>query len=181
MFQRWAPSALGVILLGPRTLEMACAVVHELRERMQPGVTLPVFSSDGLRLYFYALAARFGQWLMPEGGRKHIWRVATDLIYGQVKKPQRRRRLLNVERVMRWGSFEALVSRLKAAGLSGRLNTAFIARLNLTLRQGVALLTRRTWGTAQQTSELTLHVQWWRAAARTTSLATTKPYGLSEP
>jgi hypothetical protein len=61
------------------------------------------------------------------------------------------------------GSFEALANRLKSVGLSGRLNTAFVERLNLTLRQGVALLTRRTWGAAQQASELTLHVRWWRA------------------
>ena len=64
---------------------------------------------------------------------------------------------------MLWGAFETLTRRLKAVGLSGRLNTAFIERLNLTLRQGVALLTRRTWGAAQQVSELTLSVAWWRA------------------
>jgi hypothetical protein len=137
--------------------------VHELQHRMQPGRPLPVFSSDGLRLYFYALTAHFGHWILPDGSRKRVWQIAADFIYGQVKKLRRRRRLVKVERVMLWGSFEALVSRLKAAGLTGRLNTAFIERLTLTLRQGVALLTRRTWGTAQQTSELTLHVQWWRA------------------
>jgi hypothetical protein len=64
---------------------------------------------------------------------------------------------------MLWGQRETLTHRLKAAGLSDRLNTAFVERLNLTLRQGVALLTRRTWGTAQSTSELALHVEWWRA------------------
>ena len=79
------------------------------------------------------------------------------------------------------GQRETLIQRLKAAGLSGRLNTAFIERLNLTLRQGVALLTRRTWGTAQFTSELIVPVAWWRAAARTTSPATMKPYAWSEP
>jgi len=151
-----------VIQLGPRTLEMASAVVHELRHRMHPGLPLPVFSSDGLRLYYYALTAHFGHWILPEGGRKRLWQMATDFIYGQVKKLQQRRRLVKVERVMLWGSCEALVSGLKAAGLSGRLNTAFIERLNLTLRQGVAPLSRRTWGTAQQTSELNLHVEWWR-------------------
>jgi transposase-like protein len=55
-----------VIQLGPRTLEMAYAVVHELRERRQAGLALPVFSSDGLRLYFYALTAHFGHWISPE-------------------------------------------------------------------------------------------------------------------
>ena len=63
---------------------------------------------------------------------------------------------------MLWGEWRRLRSRLKAARLTGRLNTAFIERLNLMLRQGVALLTRRTWGTAQHMSELALHVEWWR-------------------
>ena len=151
-----------VIQLGPRTLELAYAVVHELQKRMQPGLALPIFSSDGLRLYFDALTAHFGHWLVPDGGRKRVWQFAADFIYGQGKKLQRRRRLVKVERVMLCGSFEALAHRLKAVGLSGRLNTAFVERLNLALRQGVALLTRRTWGTAQQASELALHVQWWR-------------------
>jgi hypothetical protein len=132
-------------------------VVHELCRRLKAGYSLPVFSSDGLRLYFYALTAHFGHWISPEGGHKRAWQIATDFIYGQVKKLQRRRRLVKVERVMLWGGFELLRDRLKAAGLMGRLNTAFIERLNLTLRQGVALLTRRTWGTAQQMSELVLH------------------------
>ena len=151
-----------VIRLGPRTLEMAYAVVHELRQRLQPGSALPVFSSDGLRLYFYALTAHFGHWIWPDGGRKRIWQPAADFMYGQVQKFQRRRRLVKVERVMLWGSVQALAHRLKAAGLSGRLNTAFVERLNLTLRQGVALLTRRTWSVAQHATELALSVQWWR-------------------
>ena len=151
-----------VIQLGPRTLERAYAVVHELRGRLQLGATLPVFSTDGLCLYFYALTAHFGHWIWPDGERQRVWRLATDFLYGQVQKFQRRRRLVKVERVMLWGSVQALAARLKAAGLSGRLNTAFVERLNLTLRQGIALLTRRTWSVAQQASELALHVQWWR-------------------
>ena len=151
-----------VIQLGPRTLEKAYAVVRELRGRLQPGATLPVFSSDGLRLYFYALTAHFGHWIWPDGERKRVWQLATDFLYGQVQKFQRRRRLVRVNRVMLCGSLQALATRLKAAGLSGRLNTAFVERLNLTLRQGIALLTRRTWSVAQQAGELALQVQWWR-------------------
>jgi len=115
-----------VIQLGPGTLEMAYAVVHELCERMRREVALPVFSSDGLRLYFYALTAHFGYGLVPEGGRQRGWQLAADFIYGQVKKLQRRRRLVKVERVMLCGNFDVLARRLKAAGLSGRLNTAFV-------------------------------------------------------
>jgi IS1 family transposase len=151
-----------VIRLGPRTLAVACAVIHELRQRMAPDHPLPVFSTDGLQLYFYALTAHFGHWVSPPGSRKRVWQIAADFIYGQVKKIQRRRRLIKVELQILWGEWRLLRSRLKAAGLTGRLNTAFIERLNLTLRQGVALLTRRTWGTAQEMSELVLHVEWWR-------------------
>lgn len=61
----------------------------------------------------------------PDGGRKRLWQIATDFVYGQVKKLQRSRRLVKVERVMLWGSFAALTRHLKAVGLSGRLNTAF--------------------------------------------------------
>jgi hypothetical protein len=44
-----------------------------------------------------------------------------------------------------------------------RLNTAFIERVNLSVRHGVAGLARRTWATFQQTPNLLAHVEWWRA------------------
>jgi hypothetical protein len=121
-----------VIRLGPRTLAMAYAVVHELRHRMETGHPLPVFTTDGLRLYFYALTAHFGHWITPAGSRQRAWQIAADFIYGQVKKVQRRRRLIKVELHMLWGEWSLLRSRLQAVGLTGRLNTAFIERLNLT-------------------------------------------------
>jgi hypothetical protein len=47
-------------------------------------------------------------------------------------------------------------------GLSERLNTAFVERVNLTIRQAVAPLIRRTWGTAQTLMGLREHIEWWR-------------------
>jgi len=55
-----------------------------------------------------------------------------------------------------------LKTRLKALGLSGRLNTAFVERVNLTIRQGVSMLIRRTWGTAQTEGRLKLRLAWWQ-------------------
>src|SRR5258706_16291824 len=52
---------------------------------------------------------------------------------------------------------------LQRLGLSGRLNTAFIERVNLTIRHGLAALARRTWATAQQSPHLLAHLEWWRA------------------
>jgi hypothetical protein len=50
-----------------------------------------------------------------------------------------------------------------AAGFSGRVNTAFLERVHLTVRQGVAALARRTWATSQQSPQLLAHLEWWRA------------------
>jgi transposase InsO family protein len=43
-----------------------------------------------------------------------------------------------------------------------QLNTAFVERLNLTVRQSVAALMRRTWSTMHQAPQLLLHLEWWR-------------------
>jgi hypothetical protein len=88
------------------------------------------------------------------------WQVAAGLIYGQVNKSYRRRKLVRVTHVMRLGTGAALKGARPRMGFSGRLNTAFIERVDLTVRHGVAALARRTWATAQQ---LLAHLQWWRA------------------
>jgi hypothetical protein len=93
---------------------------------------------------------------------KPNWRVATDLVYGQVKKTVRRWRLVKVEHRMLWGDVEDLKGGLRKIGLSGRINTAFVERLNLTIRQGVCLLVRLTWGRGKYSPEINLHLQWWR-------------------
>ena len=56
---------------------------------------------------------------------------------------------MRVTHVMRLGTEDALKAVLQGLGLSGRLNTAFIERVNLTIRHGIAALARRTWATAQ--------------------------------
>jgi len=90
------------------------------------------------------------------------WHVAAGLIYGQVKKCYRRRKLVRFTHVMRLGTEASLKAVLQHLGFSGRLNTAFIERVNLTVRHGVAALARRTWATAQQTPHLLAHLEWWR-------------------
>jgi len=116
-------------------------------------------------VYFYALTAHFGQWVeVGRRGRKvRQWQVAAKLIYGQVKKNYQRRKLVRVTHVMRLGTEAALEVALLGLGLTGRLNTAFIERVNLTVRHGVPALARRTWATAQQAPQLLVHLEWWRA------------------
>jgi len=137
-------------------------VVHELHGRLASGC-LPVFTSDGLNLYFYALTAHFGEWVAGVGRRARQWQIAAGLIYGQVKKTYRRRKLVRVTYVLRCGTRDALRSALRGLGLSGKLNPAFVERVNLTLRQMVAALIRRSWSTRQEAPQLLLHLEWWRA------------------
>jgi IS1 family transposase len=155
---------LPVLELGPRTQHMAHQLIHSLRQSLAPGC-LPLFTSDGLNLYFYALTAHFGQWLPGSRRGRHVrrWQVQPRLIYGQVKKSYRRRTLVRVSQVMRLGTQDALKATLQQLGFSGRLNTAFIERVNLTVRHGLAALARRTWATAQQSPPLLANLEWWRA------------------
>jgi len=119
---------LPVLQLGPRTQYMAHLVTHSLRQSLAPGC-LPLFTSDGLNLYFYALTAHFGDWLqVPRRGRNvRQWQVAAGLIYGQVKKSYRRRKLMRVTPVMRLGTEETLKAVLQGLGFSGKTDLGHVS------------------------------------------------------
>ena len=84
-------------------------MIHSLRHILAPGC-IPLFTSDGLNLYFSALTAHFGHWLqLARRGRNILlWQVAEELIYGQVKKNYKRRKLVRVTHVMHLGTKDAL-------------------------------------------------------------------------
>jgi hypothetical protein len=92
-----------------------------------------------------------------------VWTILTDFAYAQVIKQQRRFRLVKVEHRHVWGLAADYIARLQAAGLSGNINTSFVERVNLTIRQCVSKLTRRTWGPAQFPLELSEHLFLWLA------------------
>jgi IS1 family transposase len=148
--------------LGPRTQALAHELIHELAARLTPDC-LPVFSSDGLALYFYALTAHFGAWVQNLGERHRRWTVNVQLLYAQVIKRYRHRRVAEVRHQVQLGTPEAYRLALRALGFSGRIQTAFIERLNLTPRRSIAGLARRSWSTAHSLSELALQFEWWRA------------------
>jgi IS1 family transposase len=148
--------------LGPRTQDLAHVLVHAVTLTLAPGC-VPACTSDGLKLYYYALTAHFGQWLTDPATGRPKWQVTLELLYGQVIKAYRRRKLTKVERRMHLGQLTDLQKTLQRMGLTGTVNTAFIERLNLTLRHGLAALTRRSWATAQLTPALEAHLEWWRA------------------
>ena len=61
------------------------------------------------------------------------------------------------------GTRAMLTERLHGCGLRATIQTAFVERVNLTLRQSVAGLARRTWSMAVAPVELEAHLMWYRA------------------
>jgi hypothetical protein len=60
----------------PRTQKAAHSVIHSLQPLLAPGC-LPVFTSDGLNVYFYALTAHCGPWRQERRRGRNVrrWQV----------------------------------------------------------------------------------------------------------
>jgi IS1 family transposase len=134
------------ITIGPRTQAMAQRIVHQVREVLAPGC-IPLFVTDGFKEYMSALLSHFGSWVQPERRQaqgpvpKPRWMPRPELLYAQVVKSYRRRRLVGVTHRVVFGTCEAVQQVLAACGW--QINTAFVERLNLTIRQHVAAIGRR--------------------------------------
>jgi transposase-like protein len=125
-----------VLHLGGRTQDDAHQFIHEIKERLSPA-KLPVFTSDGLAMYFYGLTAHFGQWIWPEGAREFHWFTDEGLLYGQFRKIRSGYRIKNIFTLVQWGERQAITAALKAIELTGKIQTAFVERL---VRRGTARL-----------------------------------------
>jgi IS1 family transposase len=132
--------------VGHRTLAMAQWVVHQVVQVLAPDC-MPLFLTDGFKEYTTALLTHYGQWVQPTRRQatgpvpKPRWRPLPQLLYAQVLKTVRRRRLVDVQHRVVFGSLEAVNHVL--APLGWHINTAFVERLNLTIRQQVAAVGRR--------------------------------------
>jgi IS1 family transposase/transposase-like protein len=150
------------VWVGKRTTADAHHFVHDVVGRLAANC-VPLFTTDGLRQYFWALTAHFGFWRLLPRHRKPTWFVHPDLLYGQLKKFRVDRKLKYVVKVGWCGTRQVIRERLQGLGYAGTINTAYIERFNLTLRQMVAPLTRKTWSLAQSPEHLMRHVEWARA------------------
>jgi hypothetical protein len=132
--------------VGDRTLAMAPGVVHQVVQVLAPGC-VPLFLTDGFKEYTTALLTHDGHWVQPRRRQaqgpvpKPRWMPLPGLRYAQVVKTGRRRRLVPVCHRVVFGTFEALQQVLATHGW--QINTAFIERANLAMRQHVAAVGRR--------------------------------------
>ena len=132
--------------LGERSLAMAQRLVHQVTQVLAPECT-SLFLTDGFREYVTALVTHYGQWIQParhraKGSRpKPRWMPVPELLYAQVVKSYRRRRIVGVKHRVIFGAVETIESILAKRGWA--INTAFVERLNLDFRQHVAAIGRR--------------------------------------
>jgi transposase-like protein/IS1 family transposase len=135
------------VQVGYRTLAMAQVVLHQIAQLVAPGC-VPLFLSDGNPHYLPAIVAHFGCWVQPlrRQGKGPMpqprWMPLPGLLYAQVIKTMRRRRLVDVKHRIVCGTTAAVEQVLAACGW--HINTSFIERLNLSLRQRVAAIGRRS-------------------------------------
>ena len=132
--------------LGERTLAMAQRLVHQITQVLAPDCA-PLFLTDGFREYLTALVTHYGQWMHPERRQakgpqpKPRWMPLPGLLYAQVGKSYRRRRIVGVTHRVVFGTGEAIKSILAKQGW--KINTSFVERLTLDFRQHVAAIGRR--------------------------------------
>ena len=133
----WASS-----LVGRRSYRNTKAVLNDviLRGRL---VGIPLIATDGFEFYFAVIRRLMGP----------------ACVYGQVVKTRRNNRVVRVERRAKIGTTSRLEEALLESEDSENLNTSFVERLNLTIRQGSAYLRRRSPCYARCADRLRWHVE----------------------
>jgi IS1 family transposase len=132
--------------VGERTLALAQRLVHQVTQVLAPDC-VPLFLTDGFKEYLRAVLTHSGHWVSrPRRWAigpipKPRWLPLPQLQYAQVVKQTRRLRLVAVSSRVVFGTLAGIKQVLAAQGW--QINTAFIERVNLTLRQHVAAVGRR--------------------------------------
>lgn len=126
---------------GDRTAQSAWKIVHKVAMVLKKGL-VPLFLTDGNRTYQQPILSHYGEWRAPEEGqRKPRWVPLPNLLYAQVVKKRRGRRIVSVSKRAVFGALTRIKETLTPYGW--QINTAFVERLNLTIRQLVPGLGRR--------------------------------------
>ena len=127
-------------------MALAQRLGHQVTRVLAPHCA-PLVLPEGFRDYLTALVTHYGRWLQPERRQsqgpqpKPRWMPLPGLLYTQVVKRYRRRRLVGVKHRVIFGPVETIVSILSKRGWKS--NSAFVERLNLDVRQHVAAIGRR--------------------------------------
>ena len=125
-----------------RSYRHTLALLRDVANRMEC-TRLPLIGTDGFEFSEKVVRRVFGP----------------AVLYGQVLKTRRHDRIVEVERRARMGAAWRFEAALTNSEDSSTLNTSFIERMNLTIRQGSAYLSRRTLAHARSKEKLEQHLE----------------------
>ena len=150
---------LPAFVVGKRTKTNAYKLIEKIY-CITDGV-IPFFTSDELRHYKDALLRVYGiPEDMPKGPRKRgrpkkpKLRPPPELRYAQVVKHRQKGRVVSITTKVVFGKEEKIKRLLEASPVSNSVNTSFIERNNLTLRQHSRRLGRKSNGFSKDISKL---------------------------
>ena len=129
-------------VIGRRSYRNTLALLRDVADRMD-FERLPLIVTDGFDFYEKVVRRVFGP----------------AALYGQVLKTRRNDRIVKVERRELMGASWRFEDLLNNSEGSSTLNTSFIERMNLTIRQGSAYLSRRTLSHARSEEKLEQHLE----------------------
>ena len=112
-------------VVGRRSYQNTLALFRDVSERATLE-DIPLITTDGFEFYERVIGQVFG----------------AACVYGQVIKTRRNNRIVTVERRAVIGAGWRLEESLQESEDFSKLNTSFVERLNLTIRQGLAYLCR---------------------------------------
>jgi transposase-like protein/IS1 family transposase len=129
-------------VVGRRSYRNTLTLFRDVANRMNLSC-FPMIATDGFEFYEKVVRRVFGP----------------ACLYGQVIKTRRNDRVVRVERRTKFGAPWRWEQALRDSEDSKKLNTSFIERLNLTIRQGSAYLCRRTICYARCKERLAAHLE----------------------
>jgi len=160
--------------VGNRNLYAARRLVRAVRRCLAKD-TWPLFTSDALRHYAHVLLEAFGVWQRPAptgkpGRPRKPVRVPHPLLgYAQVDKRRQAGRVVEVKRRIVFGLEKDVVAQAQglrcANGRKGKVNTAYVERQNLSLREENGRLSRKTLAFSKNRRDLQGQLDFWRAYA----------------
>ena len=129
-------------VVGRRSYRNTWALMRDISTRME-FATCPLIVTDGFDFYEKVIRRVFGP----------------AVLLGQVLKTRRHDRIVQVDRRERMGASWRFEAGLTHSADSSTLTTSFIERMNLTIRQGSAYLSRRTLSHARSEDKLEEHLE----------------------
>ncbi len=154
-------------VVGDRSASCAQSLIHMIVSMLAVGC-MPLFLSDQWSAYGRALLTHFGQWVETPRRSKYgpapkpRWHPLPGLQYAQVVKKRVKGRVVSVSWKVVYGSWENIKTILSST-VGQIINTAFIERINLTIRQHVPALGRKVSSIAKTEKGLTQQLSLFRA------------------